>query len=100
VSEGARLRPSIGDTKPSERIAQLYLDTASYHPVPVKAAIDAVGADHVVLGTDFPPAGRSPQPAVDLVRELGLDPGDRDLILSGNARLLLDAQQAAPAVAT
>jgi predicted TIM-barrel fold metal-dependent hydrolase len=44
----------------------------------------------VVVGTDYPPAGESPAPTVELVASLGLAEEDRDKILSGNGRQLLD----------
>ena len=84
------MKPSFAGGKPSERLGHLYLDTASYHPAALRAAIETVGVDRIVLGTDYPPAGRSPRPAIDLVESLGLDPDARERILSGNARSLLE----------
>ena len=80
----------IGGEPPSGRLGQLYLDTASYHPASLRAAIDTVGVERLVLGTDYPPAARSPKPTIDLVESLGLSDDDRDRILGGNARALLD----------
>src|SRR5215207_8181930 len=82
------LRPALDRPPPSERLTQLYFDTAAHHAVPVRAAIDTVGADHVVLGSDSPPAG-PPWPAVDIVLGLELGSHDRDDILFNNARSLL-----------
>ncbi len=90
MPEELALKPSIGGEPPSGRLGQLYLDTASYHPASLRAAIDTVGVERVVLGTDYPPAGRSPKPTIDLVESLGLSDEDRDRILGGNARALLD----------
>lgn len=101
VSEAAALRPAISETRPSERIGQLYLDTASYHAVSLRAAIETVGIGRVVLGTDYPPAGGSPKPTVELVQSMELTPDERDAILGVNARQLLErSTQAAPAPAT
>lgn len=90
VSEEATLKPSIGGSVPSERTGQLYFDTASYHPASIRAAIETVGVERVVLGTDYPPAGRSPKPTIELIEGLGLAEEDRDRILGENARRLLE----------
>ncbi len=87
--EGA-LEASIGDVPPSGRIGQLWFDTASYHRASLTAAIATVGAERVVVGTDFPPAGDSPRPTLELIEELGLAPEEREMILSGNGRELLE----------
>jgi predicted TIM-barrel fold metal-dependent hydrolase len=100
VSAEAALKPAVDDPPPSARIGQLYLDTASYHRSSVQAAIDLVGADRVIVGTDYPPAGRSPKPTVDLVRGLDVSPEDLDKILFRNARQLLDRSQQSAAPVT
>ena len=81
VPEESALKTSIG---------QLYLDTASYHPASLRGAVETVGAERVVLGTDYPPAGRSPRPVIDLIEGAGLSDEDRGRILGENARGLLD----------
>jgi aminocarboxymuconate-semialdehyde decarboxylase len=86
----AALKPSLEGAKPSARLGQLYLDTASYHPTALRAAIDTVGVERIVVGTDYPPAGRSPRPTIELVQGLDLTSEERDKILSGNASQLLD----------
>jgi aminocarboxymuconate-semialdehyde decarboxylase len=47
---------------------RMYLDTCSYHPPAFRCAIDTVGADRLVLGTDYPFRG-SLRRAVDDVIE-------------------------------
>ncbi|MEA2362461.1 MAG: hypothetical protein QOD71_1606 [Thermoleophilaceae bacterium] len=84
------LQPVVEGAPPSGRLDRLYLDTASYHPAAIRAAIETVGVDRVVLGTDFPPAGDSPAPTLELVKGMGLDAAATDKILSGNARELLE----------
>ena len=54
------------------------------------AAIATVGIDRVVLGTDFPPAGDSPQAAIDVLDDAGLSDEDKEKILTGNGRTLLE----------
>jgi predicted TIM-barrel fold metal-dependent hydrolase len=85
----ALVSPKLDGRRPSQRLGQLYLDTASYHPAALAAAVTAVGSDHVVLGTDFPPAGDSPRPTLDLVEAMGLPPEELELVRSGTARRLL-----------
>jgi aminocarboxymuconate-semialdehyde decarboxylase len=51
-----------------------------------------VGAEHVLLGSDYPFDMGSERPA-DLVREAGLPERERDLILGGNAERLLGGSE-------
>lgn len=88
VPEEAALHADTEGRPLLDRLDRIYLDTASYHPAAIAAAVAAVGIDRVVLGTDFPPAGDSPQGAIDALAELG-EP-ERDKILSENGRALLD----------
>ena len=84
------MRASVEGGPLAERMGQLYFDTAAHHPAALGAAIATIGIDQVVLGTDYPPAGNSAKEAVDLIDRFGLEPGDRDKVLDGNARRLLD----------
>ena len=47
--------PMLIKKKPSEYLKMMYLDCTSYHAPAVKCAIETVGADHVLFGTDAPP---------------------------------------------
>ena len=89
LRDEVKLKPSLDGTKASERIDQLYFDTAGYHPAAITAAMTAVGIDRIVLGTDYPPAGESPQPAIDVIEQLELEPRDQERVLFQNARELL-----------
>jgi aminocarboxymuconate-semialdehyde decarboxylase len=82
--------PSLDGPPPSERLGQVYLDTAGYHPAALTAAIAAVGTQRIVVGTDYPPAGPSPAAALAVLAELDLEPAARQAILGGTARGLLD----------
>ena len=53
----------------------------------VRRAVDELGADRVIFGSDFPLG--HPRMYLGLVEALGLDDGDRDLVLGGNALRLL-----------
>jgi aminocarboxymuconate-semialdehyde decarboxylase len=39
---------------PSEIIERLYFDTASFHPSALRCAIEMVGTEHVLYGSDYP----------------------------------------------
>src|SRR5581483_5251021 len=92
LPDDVKLRPAFDGQKASERTGQLWFDTAGYHPAAITAAITAVGIDRVVLGTDYPPAGESPRPAIDVLEQMDLDQSDRDKILFQNAQKLLGLQ--------
>jgi predicted TIM-barrel fold metal-dependent hydrolase len=95
VPEGEKLTPALEGRKPSERIDQLHLDTATYHPAAVRAAIETVGIDRIVVGTDHPPVGDDPGSALAVLDEVGLSEEDREKVKSGNARRLLGVGAAA-----
>ena len=54
-----------------------------------RCAIDTVGADRILFGTDAPPLYPLKERGLALVDELGLDPADREKVLAGNAKRLL-----------
>jgi aminocarboxymuconate-semialdehyde decarboxylase len=85
--DGARLR---SDTPaPSRR--HVYIDTMGLHPVLVRAAVDLLGADHVLVGTDWPIAVEQSVP--DRLRAAlsacGLSAAQQHMVASGNTLKLL-----------
>lgn len=52
---------------PSEIIERLYLDTASFHPAALRCAIEIVGTDHVLFGSDYPQLGGDGQTAMTTI---------------------------------
>lgn len=80
---------------PSELIRLLYFDTVLHDAKALAYLVEQVGADHVVMGTDYPFPMGDPTP-VDTVNSIpGMSDEQRQLILGGNvARLLDDAGQA------
>ena len=62
----------------------------SQRSAPIAAAIATVGIDRIVLGTDFPPAGDSPDAAIAVLDHAGLSDEDKEKILTGNGRTLLE----------
>jgi len=81
--------PMLINKKPSEYLKMTYLDCVSYHPPAARCAIETVGADHIIFGTDAPPLDVLKERGIALIEEMDLDPEDKDKIFSGNARKLL-----------
>ena len=59
--------------------------------------VDVVGADHVVLGSDYPFVMGEPEPVRSLDAVPGLGDGERQRILAGNLATLLDEVRCAEA---
>jgi aminocarboxymuconate-semialdehyde decarboxylase len=69
--------------------ALLYFDTVIHDPAALRFLIDAVGAGHVLHGTDSP-ADMADVTQVQLIAGLpGLGDEEKDAVLGGNARRLL-----------
>jgi aminocarboxymuconate-semialdehyde decarboxylase len=73
---------------PSAYFGNLYFDTLVYDLEFLEFLMRKVGAEHVLLGTDFPYALGDWQ-CVDKVEQLPCSETDKRLILEGNARALL-----------
>lgn len=74
---------------PTEYFRQLYLDTVNFQPHALRMAVDFMGPDHLVLGTDFPHEVGNVGRALGAVRSLDLQDADRRAILGGTAAALL-----------
>jgi aminocarboxymuconate-semialdehyde decarboxylase len=81
--------PDVLTKPPAEYIKQLYLDTVSLHTPAVLCAVQTVGADHVLFGSDFPPVPIALKRSVNVVEELAVPDEDKQKILGGNAAKLL-----------
>ena len=77
------------DPPPSQRMRRCYVDTASFGPRAIELAVACFGADRVLLGTDCPIFDM--EAMVLAVADAKLDASARNLLLSENARRLLDA---------
>jgi aminocarboxymuconate-semialdehyde decarboxylase len=74
---------------PSEYIKKMYFDTVVFTEHQLRYLIETWGADHVVMGTDYPydMAETDPVGHVDSVK--GLSEDDKALVMGGNAAKLL-----------
>ena len=75
--------------KPSDYLRMMYFDTVSYHGPAVECAIETVGADRLIFGTDSPMLVALKQRGLVVIDELGLDATAKDIVLGGNAKKLL-----------
>jgi aminocarboxymuconate-semialdehyde decarboxylase len=79
----ARLQES-----PDDSIRRFHFDTLTHDDALLRALIDYAGADHVLLGSDYPFDMGDARHA-DTVRALGLDSDVEAAVLGGNAERLL-----------
>jgi aminocarboxymuconate-semialdehyde decarboxylase len=79
----------IGLSEPADvSVGRFLFDTVTHDPALLRALVDAVGAERVMLGSDYPFDMADPQP-VQTVRAAGLGPESQDALLFGNAERVL-----------
>ncbi|GAA3774465.1 amidohydrolase family protein [Plantactinospora mayteni] len=76
------------DRPPSEYLRRLYFDTNVFDPAMVRQLVDRFGADHVLLGTDYPFDMGTVDP-LGFLERVELTEHERRLVLGGNAVRLL-----------
>jgi aminocarboxymuconate-semialdehyde decarboxylase len=74
---------------PSEYLRQLYYDTLVYSSANLRHLINEVGADRLVLGTDYPFPIASGDPVGDALAAEPLSEAELEAILGGTAARLL-----------
>ncbi|MDB5955839.1 amidohydrolase family protein [Ramlibacter sp.] len=74
---------------PSKYLEKFYFDSITFDPLMLKHLIDRFGADHVVLGTDYPYDMGEEDPLGLIAQVKRLPKADRELIAGGNAAKLL-----------
>jgi len=74
---------------------QVYVDTMGFHPALIRAAIDVLGVEHVVAGSDWPIVSTGPigPRLADALKSIGLNEREQNLIASGNTLRLLSGRQ-------
>lgn len=73
---------------PSEYLHKLYFDTTVFRPEEVEYLVTEFGADHVLMGTDYP-FDMGPTDPLAFLAGARLTRTDHDLIVGGNAARLL-----------
>jgi aminocarboxymuconate-semialdehyde decarboxylase len=69
----------------------IWVDTMGFYPPGIKHALELLGADHVLFGTDYGPVPISPKEHIDIVlNQLGLSKTDQEKVLGLNAKGLLN----------
>jgi aminocarboxymuconate-semialdehyde decarboxylase len=92
LDHGWRAREDVRDgvpQPPTSYLRKFYFDTMVFEPGQLKYLIDTYGADHVLLGTDYPYDMGDDDPLALLASTVGLDQGQLDLVAGGNAARLL-----------
>ena len=87
--DGARIRSDA----PALTRRHVYVDTMGINPVTVRAAIDLLGADHVLMGTDWPIVEEKsvPERLAKALAHSGLNAAEQQMVAGGNALRLLGA---------
>jgi aminocarboxymuconate-semialdehyde decarboxylase len=74
---------------PSSYLKKFYFDSITFDPEMLKRLVTQYGADHVVLGTDYPYDMGEEDPLGLIAQVKGVSKVDKDLIRGGNAARLL-----------
>ena len=78
------------DKLPSVYLKRLYYDTVSFSPYALKMVRDMVGADHMVMGSDYPHLLGSIDRAVSSIENLEISDEEKDQIFSSSALSILN----------
>lgn len=73
---------------PSEYLHKLYFDTTVFDPKAVEYLVDEFGADHVLMGTDYP-FDMGPTDPLGFLADTRLTEEEHALVVGGNAARLL-----------
>jgi aminocarboxymuconate-semialdehyde decarboxylase len=75
--------------KPSSYLEKIYFDTITHDPEMLGNLVNRFGANHVMLGTDYPYDMADDHPLKTIKAVKGLSTSDRQLIEGGNAVKLM-----------
>ena len=78
------------DAPPSTYLKRLHYDTVTFSPHNLRLARDLVGADHMVMGSDYPHLLGSIERAVSSIEALEIPAEDKERIFSGTALSILN----------
>jgi aminocarboxymuconate-semialdehyde decarboxylase len=100
---GYGLRPEIAEkaeATPSSYLRRFYYDCITHSDPGLEQVVGMVGADRILLGTDFPADMGLRRPVQWLRERRFLSDADREAIVGGNAaKLLMDESEAPAALA-
>ncbi len=71
--------------RPTEYLRRVYYDTVSFHEPALMCAYKTVGADHLLMGSDYPHVIGNQKQAVISLKELSIPEPEKRKILGGNA---------------
>jgi len=77
------------DEPPSAYLSRLYYDTVTFSPHNLMLLRNLVGADHMVMGSDYPHLLGSIDRAVSSITSLAISQAEKDRILGGTALSIL-----------
>ena len=77
------------EKSPGEYLRRLYYDTVSFHEPALMCAYHTVGAEHMVLGSDYPHVIGNMREALSSIQGLQLAEDEKQLILGQNALRIL-----------
>jgi aminocarboxymuconate-semialdehyde decarboxylase len=92
INNGYRAYPECRENLgvlPSEYLKRLYYDTVSFHEPALMCAYHTVGAEHMVLGSDYPHVIGSMSEAVASLESLELADDEKAMMLGRNALRIL-----------
>jgi predicted TIM-barrel fold metal-dependent hydrolase len=78
---------------PSEYIKRLVFDTASTHRPALRCAVDTLGLNRLVFGTDYPHVPGGSGPYIEALEATGASGEDRGELLGGRAARLLEGSR-------
>ena len=78
------------DKLPSLYLKRLYYDTVSFSPFTLKMVRDMVGADHMVMGSDYPHLLGSIDRAVTSIDQLEIESSEKEAIFNRTALSILN----------
>jgi aminocarboxymuconate-semialdehyde decarboxylase len=78
---------NTGGKTPGAFLRSFYYDTCVYDPQVLRVLLERVGADRLVMGSDYPVGEKDP---IGWLREAGVSGADLAMIAGGNAARILD----------
>lgn len=89
LDRGYRQKPGLAgahiSTLPSDYLRRMYVDTVIHDPAVLRFLVDFLGADRIMLGTDYPFEMGDDDPVTFIRSVPGLDETQTAAILGGNA---------------